>query len=372
MKIVYLGHSIIPSRAANSIHVMKMCQAFATNGHSVTLIVPDRKDGVEEGVADVFKFYGVSQSFEIAFQPWLRARGRGYWYGLAAARESTRRRPDLVYGRNLTGCYLAALMGLPVIFESHSPVAESGVIPGWLLSRLIRHPQFKKLVVISEALKEHYIGRYKGLVGRIQVLSDGADPVSTETLAANIPGRSGSLQVGYIGNLYKGRGIDLLISLARRLPSVDFHFVGGAECDVDRWRSASAGIGNVYFHGFVAPSSADAYRLAFDVLLAPYQTSVSVHGSRPGNIAPWMSPLKVFEYMAAGKAIVASDLPVLREVLRHRENSMLCGPDDVDAWVSTLEYLAESASVRKDLGSAARAEFERKYSWSSRARAALQ
>ena len=64
MKILYISKSIIPSRAANSIHVMKMCQAFADNGHDVILLAPDIKNKFETGVQDLYDYYGVKKKFQ--------------------------------------------------------------------------------------------------------------------------------------------------------------------------------------------------------------------------------------------------------------------------------------------------------------------
>ena len=67
MKIAYISNSIIPSKAANSIHVMKMCQAFADNGHEVILLAPDRKSEYEKKIDDVYDFYGVKKNFVLSF-----------------------------------------------------------------------------------------------------------------------------------------------------------------------------------------------------------------------------------------------------------------------------------------------------------------
>ena len=64
MKIIYIAKSIIPSRTANSIHVMKMCQAFSDNGHEVVLLAPDMKSEYEKNVNDIYKFYGVKHDRE--------------------------------------------------------------------------------------------------------------------------------------------------------------------------------------------------------------------------------------------------------------------------------------------------------------------
>jgi glycosyltransferase involved in cell wall biosynthesis len=372
MRIVYVSQSTIPSRAANSIHVIKMCHALAANGHAVTLLVPDKRDDRERGVVDIFGFYGVSPSFEILHHPWAPFKGRGFLFGWMAARRAKRMRPDLVYGRDLPACYWSALMGLPVIFESHSPIEGQGIASKWLFSRLIRHSKLRDLVVITEALKEHYVSQWGSLAGRAKVLPDGADPICLDLPAAMLSGRLGHLQIGYVGHLYRGRGIDLIIALARRLPQMDFHLVGGAERDIEYWMREAKGVLNITFHGFVPPSSADSYRLAVDVLIAPYEADVSISGPGKRNTAPWMSPLKVFEYMAAGKAIVASDLASLREVLRHGENALLCPPGDLEAWFATLKSLEHSPEKRQILGSTARFDLERCYSWAARARSAVQ
>jgi glycosyltransferase involved in cell wall biosynthesis len=87
-------------------------------------------------------------------------------------------------------------------------------------------------------------------------------------------------------------------------------------------------------------------------VLAPYQKAVMIHGNK-GDIATWMSPLKIFEYMSHGKAIVASDLPVLREILADGHNALLVPPDDIERWKGALQRLEQDASVRQTIGAAA-------------------
>ena len=65
MKILYISKSIIPSRTANSINVIKMCQAFADNGHEVILIAPNIKNKYEKGIENIYEFYGVRENFYI-------------------------------------------------------------------------------------------------------------------------------------------------------------------------------------------------------------------------------------------------------------------------------------------------------------------
>lgn len=346
---------------------MKMCQAFAQNGHQVLLLAPDVPD-TEPGVADPYHFYGVDNCFEIEKLPWLpfRVKGQGQLYGLLAAQKVRRLQPDLAYGRLLSGCFWGSLLSVPVVYESHGLVKdEAGWLSEWMFSQLIRRPQFKRLVVISDWLKRYYQQQY-GLPERlITVAHDGADEPA---LFEQMPfAGSNRLQVGYIGHLYAGRGMEIISALAKGCPWADFHVIGGTGSDVAHWQNRLKELENVVLHGFVPPAQTEAYRLSCDVLLAPYQRRVSVYGERGVDTSRWMSPLKIFEYMAAGKAILCSDLPALREVLTHEQTALLCEPGNVPSWLAALKRLREEPSLRQRLGERARAEFKAKYTWQARA-----
>lgn len=370
MKIVYISSSTIPSRTANSIHVMKMCQAFARNGHEVTLIAPAGWGEHERGVEDIFGFYGVEPCFTLQRLRVPNVMGRGYFYGLAAAMRARRQAADLVYCRNVAGCYFSLLSGMKAILEIHAPVEEGGRLQESLFRSILRSKRLVKLVAITQALKAHVEERHPTFAGPIQVAPDGADAMGEDV--SPFPLASGArLKVGYLGHLFAGRGIELIAEMARRVDRADFHIVGGRDEDVAFWRDKTAAMDNVQVHGFVSPALAERYRASFDILLAPYQTTVTVYGGG-GDTARWMSPLKLFEYMAAGKAIICSDLPALREVLTHEANALLCPPSDVDAWSAALERLRDDEALRARLGETARRDFLDNYTWLARAGSLLR
>jgi len=108
---------------ANSIHVMKMCQAFADNGHDVTLIAPRIKKNYEKHVKDIHKFYGVKKKFKIKKLWYPNVKGRAFLYTFAIFLFLIfNNRFELVYGRFLFGCFIATLFKKNVIFESHDPI----------------------------------------------------------------------------------------------------------------------------------------------------------------------------------------------------------------------------------------------------------
>lgn len=367
LKIVYLASSTIPSRLANSIHVMKMCQGFARNGHDVVMLVPNRRDDMEPGICDVFSYYGVEKCFDIHRLPWLPIKGRGYIYGLIAGEKAKRLQPDLVYCRNVPGCFIAAYLGLPVIFETHSPIRDKGGINEWMFHAVIKSSRFKQLVAITHTLKHYYETNYPQTKGKIQVLPDAADPVPDTIIPVELPRKDKRLQVGYVGHLYKGKGMEVVSRLAPLCPWADFHVLGGSERDIKYWKRECEDCANISFHGYVHHSQVFPYILAFDVVLLPNQQQVSVHGGG-GDIGQWTSPLKAFEYMAAGRAIVASDLPVLREIIEDGRNGLLVPPVNVEAWCCALTRIRGQRDMAKAMGACARVDFEEKYTWDIRAR----
>jgi len=367
-RIAYFSGSKIPSRAANGVHVMRMCAAFARAGHEVVLaaIQGDRVVG-----GDDFETYGVAPRFRIVkhamFSQGLVSRLRYARAAPTLVRQVIK--PDLVYGRHLLSLSVASRWGVPMIFETHQAPSR---LERLVERRLFRRPNFARLVVISEALANEYRRCHPDLPEqRILVAPDAADLPGPTDLDGDVSiRRAGRLQVGYVGHLYPGKGMEMVAALARHMPDVDFHVVGGTETDLARWRNHGIGNGNgngsnLVFHGHVPLVRTEAYRRAVDVLLAPYQASVRPAGGR-ADIGRWMSPLKIFEYMGSGRAMIVSDLPVLREIVTDGVTALLARPDDVDAWVGAVERLRDPA-LRQELADRARAQLVDRHTWARRA-----
>ena len=98
----------------------------------------------------------------------------------------------------------------------------------------------------------------------------------------------------------------------------------------------------------------------------PYQNTVSI-GPIGTDTSKWMSPMKMFEYMAAARPIISSDLPVLREVLKDKVNALLVAPDNIEKWVEAACSLRDDSSLKNRLAYNARSDYETKYNWSTRA-----
>ena len=342
---------------------MKMCDGFVQAGCDVTLIACR---GGDAGGLTPSQFYGTSENVRLAFigEP-PTALGR-MLYSWNAARRARRGGAGRAFGRDLAGCYFAALLGLPVCYETHDPASQLRGVKRHLFARLIRHVNFRQLVVITQVLKDTYVQEFGLPAGRILVLPDAAsEPVATPPILPD----SGRLTVGYLGHLYPGRGVDVIASLAASCEWADFHVVGGRDEDVLDWRTRCRGQANILFHGFVPHAQTAGYLASFDVVLAPYQGRVTVEGK--GDTSAFMSPLKLFEYMAARKAILCSELPVLHDVMRDGGNCLLVPPGDLAAWGAALQRLRDEPGLRARLADEAYADFQRSYTWSARAERVL-
>jgi len=163
--------------------------------------------------------------------------------------------------------------------------------------------------------------------------------------------------------------MELLFGLAQRLPKVHFLWVGGRPQDVIRWQARlhSAGVKNVTLTGFVDKGDLPLYQAAGDFLLMPYEKSIA--GSSGGNSVAICSPMKMFDYLAAGRVILSSDLPVLYEVLNNN-NAVFCPAEDVDAWQAVLESLLADPVRCNALAQQARLDGQN-FSWLARAQNAL-
>jgi glycosyltransferase involved in cell wall biosynthesis len=156
--------------------------------------------------------------------------------------------------------------------------------------------------------------------------------------------------------------------MAEKLPEVQFHIIGGREQDVSYYKSQAASK-NIVFYGYVSQVEAQNYAHQCDVLLAPYQKDITIEG-RICKAADYMSPLKIFEYMSHGKAILCSDFPVLREVL-NKDCAMLLPWDSPDSWCLAMKTLLRDPLLMKRLGDKVLAKFVSQYTWEKRAESVL-
>ena len=180
------------------------------------------------------------------------------------------------------------------------------------------------------------------------------------------------IKIGYIGHLYPGKCMESLLPLAKRCPHYKFHVVGGTGEWLDRWKACMRReqIDNILLYGYVDNRLVGSYYNAFDIVIMPFSTTISIGRNKTTNIGNWISPLKLFEAMAYSRPILVSRLPTIEEVLIDGEDCVMAEPDNIEDWAQKLEALYKNVALRKTIGQAARAKLEREYTWLERARRA--
>jgi glycosyltransferase involved in cell wall biosynthesis len=168
----------------------------------------------------------------------------------------------------------------------------------------------------------------------------------------------------YTGHVDVTKGIDFLVRVAQQLPNVIFLLVGAAPGSEEERTVLQlvqkAGARNVRLRPRVTPSEVSAYLFASDCLVIPPTAApLRQHGRT-------VLPMKTFSYLAAGRPIVAPDLPDLREVLQHDENALLVPPDNVDAAAAAIRLAVFNRPIGEQLGNAARRDAAQ-YTWQARA-----
>lgn len=375
----YVSPSSIPSSSANSVHVVMQCAALLSEGVDLRVFanrtVRDLADfkesvslayGVDLEKADLVTFHGKYKRF-------LNARIAL----LALFKLILGKKPTLVLSRNLYFSFFhAVVFGKPLLFETHQ--VEYG-FRKWLQRWTMTRP-WVKTIVVSKKLEEILTSVHEVSPAKSIVLPDAAPDGLTvirkskrrERLCqiTESPRMNWKSVCGYFGQLYEGRGIEIIEGMARERSETLFLVYGGEPKDVAFRREVNGDLPNIFFGGHVSHPEAQELMRCVDFLLMPYQSKVSI-GVKGHDTGRWMSPMKMFEYMASGVPIISSDLPVLREILVDEQNAILVSPSDQREWCGALDRLSSDASLADSIGERAHQDYRKRYTWGVRARAIL-
>jgi glycosyltransferase involved in cell wall biosynthesis len=362
MRILY--HHRIMSKDGQYVHVEEMVHALQGLGHEVKIVGPaavEKGDfGADAGVVVLLKRLMPKAIYELLE---LGYSLRDYPRLCRAAREF---RPDALYERYnlffLSGVWLRRRLKLPMLLEINAPLYEERKrFDGIALDRLARWTErlawrsADVALPVTEVLAGHV--RAAGVPAvRVQVIPNGIQPERFAALpsrdeAKRALGLAGKTVLGFTGFMREWHGLDRVLERVAASANRSLHVVfvgdGPARAGLEARVRSSDLAGRVIFTGIVGREDIGRYVAAFDIALQP-------------AVVPYASPLKLFEYMACGCAIVAPATPNIREVLTHDENAWLFPPNDEAGFANAVETLAADEPLRHCLGNAARATIARK------------
>ena len=369
MNIFYLSSSTITSQKANSVQVMKICDAFSELGHNVVLFARKNNKDFNNDSNDIKKYYGIKNNIVVHLIKSSSIRfigGLEYGHKVLKIIKALKIKPDLLYGRNLYALINCLHLNKPIIYESHT---APGIGKKTLEYYLFSKPQFKKLIVINQALFNYYKNNFKifkKYPEKLCLAPDGA--VINYNLINNNTNKTPV--IGYAGSLYPGKGIETIIEIAKIMPEYIFKVAGGTQEQIKTFKRIKSD--NVVLTGYITPSNIPEFLSGCNILLAPYSKEVYTENYKKNNIVNWMSPLKIFEYMASKKPIVASNLPAIKEILEDNKTALLVDYDSILDWKKAIVKLLCKPDFTKNLSENAFNEFLDKYTWSKRAEKVLE
>jgi len=369
VRLIYLLNQRLPTEKAYGIQVVNMCRAFAAQGSDVELVIPLRDARLGH---DVRGYYKLQDSFSVTrlktpdfYFPAILDRITFFLKQWISAwmlvRYAVKSKPDLIYARDESVAWLASFFGVRTIFEAHTFSRHRS-----MTYRRLRNTKVP-IVTISASLKHEFekIGFRPEL---IHIAPDGVNledfdiPLTREDARKNLDLPMQDNIVMYAGHLFAWKGAHILAQAARRLPDTLFMFIGGMPADLQHFRNRFRDQKNIRVIGQRPHSEIPQYLKAADVLVLP-------NTSRDAISRSYTSPLKLFEYMASRRPIVASDLPSIREVL-NENNAILAAPDDPRQLALGIEKAFHSEELRTKIVEQAFSDVQR-YSWRNRAASIL-
>ncbi|QDU84883.1 GDP-mannose-dependent alpha-(1-2)-phosphatidylinositol mannosyltransferase [Planctomycetes bacterium Pla163] len=378
-----VANARIPSLRAQSVQVLHVASAFASRVSHVRLLHARRHPQPQLPVGrELFEYYGVPAGprpnvvalpcidwidrvpTQLQYAP---ARLQELSFARSAARAVRRESGRAwVYSREAETALALLRRGIPDVFVEIHRVPGGRLRRRWLRAVCRRATG---LVAISGGVAEDLIalGADRGVV---TVEHDGValdhyvDVPPMEQARSELGLAPNAPTVVYAGSLLPWKGVDVLLGAAERLPATRFVVVGGDADAIAGLRARHGELANVRFDGFRPPEEVRRYLAAADVAVVPNR-------STPAISARYTSPLKVFEAMGAGTAVVASDLFSMRDILEHDRTGWLVAPDDPDALARGLAIVLSDPNLRIKLVTHARKEVTRR-SWDSRARRLIE
>lgn len=366
MKILY--HHRIASKDGQFVHIEELTHALKKRGHEIIMVGP--------AVVDSDQFGG-----EGGFVAWLKKRMPGFIYELMEfayalvayyklRKAVLEHRPDCLYERyNLympAGVWIKRKYKLPMLLEVNAPIFdERSKYHGIALPHLARWTEVftwrgaDKTLPVTQVLAQRVVDA--GVPReRIEVIHNGIDygkfgtVPDTEAAKAKL-GLSGRVVLGFTGFMREWHGLERVVDLIAADTRGTRHLLlvgdGPARAGIEQRARELKVSDRVTITGVVGREQVASYVAAFDVALQP-------------DVVDYASPLKLFEYLALARPVVAPDKPNIREVLTHEQNALLFKADDPEAFTAAIARMADDGALRERLAQAARATIEQGgYTW---------
>lgn len=357
MRILYVHYGRFPSEKAGAIYTAAAAEAFKKAGNDIEIWATRRKahstgvvpHGVSVRYLPTIDFFALPVLRRIAYFIAVSS------FSFSVYRLLVKESADVVISHELLPLFAAALAGHKTLYEVHDFPKNTFIVHA-LLHRISLFQATNKWK--ARALHE----RFEIPNERIFVEPNGVSleqfdiPLSRAEARGELSLPQDSQIALYTGHLYSWKGVDTLAEAARALPEVAVYFVGGTESDRFAFAQKHGATPNIHIVGHRPHAEMPLWQRAADVLVLPNTAKEEIS-------AQYTSPMKLFEYMASGTPIVASDIPSIQDVVADSEVSFVTADNPLQ-----LARMIEEVLTRGDDGRASRARQKvAEHTWQKRA-----
>ncbi len=357
-QIFYIADISLPSTSAYAIHVLKICDRFK-DVYNTNLLIPyidpvyrSKKIKKDFRLKNDIKINGILkkctkinfiQRIEFAFKV------------LLFLKKEKKIRVSLIYSRSIITSILLSLFQIKNVLEIHHDLQSfTKIIFNFLYFKFLNKNLL--IVLLHNNLKKILPKKFDKFI----ILDDAVE--LRDFLKRKIIKKNNLFSCSYFGSLTRGKGVELISKLSKKLPKVHFDIYGDTNFLYDKKLLNTSS--NMRFFGHINYSEVLKKMSSYDVVLMPYLNRVTVR-SKNLDTAKFMSPLKLFEYMAGAKIIIASKLPVYSHILKNNYNSILLPNNKLNLWVKKINEINKNISKFKYLQKNAFKNVQ-KYSWRNR------
>jgi len=334
MKITYIAETSLSNKSAYTHHVLKMCDAFCKKA-DVQLIIP--YVGNNLNLKKLKKNFLLTAKKNILIKPILYCKIENFLhrilFGYKSATYTKYSNSELIISRSLISSFFLCFFKINHFLEIHS---EFRGFTKFLMIyfNYINSPYILKTIIISRALSKKFTTLNKK---KILILHDAVD-----TRNFNYKKRRNKIKsVTYVGSFHKGKGVELILKLAEKFKKLKFNIYG------DPLKNTYEITRNVKIHGYINYNKVPDVLVNSNLLLLP-SADIQYGRSTSVNITNYNSPLKMFDYLAAGKIIVSSKRDGICEILKHNYNSIIVDRYNLKDWEKSInEILSNKYNLTK-------------------------
>ncbi len=353
-KNFYIAELNLPNTSAYTVHVFQMCNFLSKKKKNVQLLIPFVEKKL---IKKIKKSYGVKYDFEI-ISVFNSVKKMNFLKRIHFAYKckkiiGNQTNVDLILSRSIITAIILAFYNIKTFLEIHTEL--KGVTKYFF--------KFSQLKNISKNLKFIFINKYllnffKIKKSRYIILDDA---VNTE-LFINKKTKIYKNTCAYFGSLTKGKGLEIILEISKLNKKINFHIYGDLKIMFKNFDRNS--FKNVKFFNHLDYCKIPKYMSKYHVLLMPYLDRVSVRSSNL-ETSKYMSPLKLFEYLAMSKIIIASKLKVYSHILKNKKNCLLLSSKNSMEWINIIEKIFKNLKKFKHLKKSA-FKTSRNFTWEQR------